>query len=98
MMDPRREEQVMKRTVVIVGILAAFLVAPSVANAGNVAQVRPQVVESDLVRSQVVEQQVVRQVVRQQVVRQVVSRQVVRQQVVRKQLGLQRAMLRAQLR
>ena len=50
----------MKRIAIVLGIATAFFVAPSVANAGNVAQVRSQVVESQLVQSQLVRSQLVR--------------------------------------
>ena len=60
----------MKRIAIVLGIATAFFVAPSVANAGNVAQVRSQVVESQLVQSQLVRSQLVRsQQVRSQVLR-----------------------------
>jgi hypothetical protein len=49
MRDRTREEQIMKRTAVVLGISAAFLVAPSLANGGNVTQVRSQVVDSPIV-------------------------------------------------
>jgi hypothetical protein len=42
-MDPTREEQIMKRAAVILGVAGAMLVAPSVAAAANVtAQTNPQ--------------------------------------------------------
>ena len=50
----------MKRTIVIAGIAGALLVAPSVASAASVPQVRSQVVDSQLVRSQQVRSQVLR--------------------------------------
>ena len=69
----------MKRSIVIVGIAGALLVAPSVASAASVPQVRSQVVDSQLVRSQLVRPQLVRpQLVRQQVSHQQIVRQVVR--------------------
>jgi hypothetical protein len=67
MLDPTREEQVMKRTAVVIGIAAVLAVAPQVASAGNVAQVKPQVA------AQVVQAQVAAQVVAQRVVAQRVS-------------------------
>lgn len=57
----------MKRTVVIAGIAGALLVAPSVASAASLPQVRSQVVESQVVDSQLVRSQQVRsQVLRSQ--------------------------------
>jgi hypothetical protein len=70
MLDQTREEQVMKRTVVVLGIAAALFVAPSVANAASAPQVRSQVVESQVVESQLYRSQVVRQIVRPQLVKQ----------------------------
>ena len=74
-MGHRERSKVMKRTIVIAGIAGALLVAPSVASAASVPQVRSQVVESQLVRSQLVRSQQVRsQVVRSQQVRSQVLR------------------------
>ena len=74
----------MKRSIVIFGIAGALLVAPSVASAASVPQVRSQVVDSQLVRSELVRPQLLRpQLVRQQVARQQVVRQVVRPGLVR---------------
>ena len=86
----------MKRTVITLGVVGALLVAPSVASAANVAQVRSQVVESQVVRSQVVRSQVVRQ----QVVRQVVRPALVRSQLLRSQRAsvLELSQIRIQLR
>ena len=66
----------MKRIAIALGtvVVTVFLVAPSVAGAGNVAQVRSQV-RPQVVESQIVESQVVRQVVRQGLVRQQVRSQ-----------------------
>ena len=76
----------MKRTIVIAGIAGALLVAPSVASAASVPQVRSQVVDSQLVRSEVVSSQLVRpQLVRRQVARQQIVRQVVRPGLLRSQ-------------
>lgn len=81
-MGHRERSKVMKRTVVIAGIAGALLVAPSVASAASLPQVRSQVVESQVVDSQLVRSQLVRsQVVRSQVVRS----QQVRSQVLRSQ-------------
>jgi hypothetical protein len=78
-MGHRERSQVMKRSIVVIGIAGALLVAPSVASAASVPQVRSQVVDSQLVRSQLVRPQLVRpQLVRQQVSHQQVVRQVVR--------------------
>jgi hypothetical protein len=85
-MGHRERSQVMKRTVITLGVVGALLVAPSVASAANVVQVRSQVVESQVLR-----QQVVRQVVDSQVLRQQVVRQVVRPAHVTSQLKSQRA-------
>ena len=87
----------MKRTIVIAGIAGALLVAPSVASAANVAQVKSQVVESQVVHSQLVRSQLVRsQVVRSQQVRS----QQVRSQVLRSQRAgvLKISQVRLQLR
>jgi hypothetical protein len=65
-MGPAREEQIMKRTAVVLGIAAALFVAPRAANAGNVtAQVNPQV-KARVVATQVVTTQVVAQIVTSQ--------------------------------
>jgi hypothetical protein len=80
-MTGRRERsKVMKRSVIALGIGAALLVAPSVANAASVPQVRSQVVDSQLTRS---EQLLRPQLVRRQVARQQIVRQVVRPGLVR---------------
>jgi hypothetical protein len=76
MLDPMREEQIMKRTAIVLGIAAAMAVAPSTALGGNTAQVE----------SQVVRQAVETQRVSSQVVRQVVRPSLVRAQLVRSQL------------
>jgi hypothetical protein len=76
----------MKRTVITLGVVGALLVAPSVASAASVPQVRSQVVEPQVLR-----QQVVRQVVEPQVLRRQVVRQVVRPAHVTSQLKSQRA-------
>jgi hypothetical protein len=81
-MDHGERSQVMKRTAIALGIVSALLVAPSVASAANVSQVRSEVVRSHVFRSQIVDSQVYRQ----QVVR-----QIVRPGVVRPQLRSQRA-------
>src|SRR4026207_2007118 len=56
-MESTKKEPVMKRIAIVLGIATAFFVAPSVANAGNVAQVRSQVVEPQLVQSQLARSQ-----------------------------------------
>jgi ABC-type transporter MlaC component len=74
MTDRTREEHTMKRTATILGVAAA-LVFPAAASAGNIStQVKPQV--KTQVVAQVVQTQVVAQRVRPHVVAQVVAQRV----------------------
>jgi hypothetical protein len=59
MMDPKREEQIMKRAAVILGVAGAMLVAPTVAAGGNVtAQASPQRIGTQVHSKQVHTKQV----------------------------------------
>jgi hypothetical protein len=109
MMDQTREEQVMKRTAVVIGIAAAILVlvAPSVANGAQVAQVGPQGVETQVAVRQIAKQGHVRMIVRQGHVRMIVTQGHVRmivtqghvRMIAKQRLGTaQLSLLRAQLR
>jgi hypothetical protein len=54
MLDPTRQEQIMKRTAVVFGIAAALFVAAPAAKAGNpTAQVKTQVVVAQVVAQRV---------------------------------------------
>jgi hypothetical protein len=87
MLDPTRQEQMMKRTAVVFGMAAALFVVAPAAKAGNATpQVRSQVV------AQVVTQRVAAQVVTQRVVAQVVTQRV-DAAVVAQRVGVQRLRL-----